>query len=116
MGRRNVMWVIIFTLVIIACMVFILIFTNKADVMSADIYVSDRLEKHIDDISGDDLQTYTLKTGDGYNKICWQNNQIWVEEADCDNQTCVNFGELSSEGLSIICAPHKVVITLTANN
>lgn len=114
MGRKNVWWVIIFTVVILACALYILLFSKKDNPKSADIYVGDELVRHIEDISSDELQWFTVETENGYNKICWQNNEIWVEESDCKNQVCVNTGKLSSENASIICAPHKVVVTVSS--
>ncbi len=113
MGKKNLIWVIIFTALVFACLAYLIFSSKNSSSFSADIYVGNSLEKHIDSISDSKLHSYTLKTQYGYNKICWQNGEIWVEEADCKNQTCVNFGKLKSEGTSIICAPHKVVITLT---
>ncbi len=114
MGKRNVKWVIIFAVVIIICIIYIHIFTGYSSKIVADVYVSDKLMLHIDDISNDDLQKYTVKTDDGYNEICWQNNEIWIESADCDNQNCVKFGKLRTQGISIICAPHKLIITVSS--
>ena len=112
MGKKNLMWVIIFSVVIIVCSVSLAILTKSNGAMSADIYCGDTLLMHIDDISGEELQEYKAETEYGVNIIRWQNNEIWVEEADCKNQDCVEYGRLHSEGLSIICAPHKLVITL----
>lgn len=114
MGRKNVMWVIIFTVVILMCIAYMFIFSKKDNAKSADIYFGDELVKHIDDIATDEQQSYELKTEYGYNKICWQSGEIWIEESDCKNQICVNTGKLSSENGSIICAPHKVVITVSS--
>lgn len=79
------------------------------------IYLNDKVIKRIDDLYPENTEYDVIKTDNGYNRIGWFNGQIWVEEADCENQTCVNFGKLSSSGLSIICAPHNLVIVIEDN-
>lgn len=46
----------------------------------------------------------------GYNLIRIADHQICMAEADCPDQTCVRAGNLKSEGLPIVCLPHKVII------
>ncbi|MDE7120845.1 MAG: NusG domain II-containing protein [Oscillospiraceae bacterium] len=46
----------------------------------------------------------------GYNLIRIQDHQICIAEADCPDQTCVRAGNLRSEGLPVVCLPHKVII------
>ena len=114
MGRKNVWWVIIFTVVILACTLYMFLFSKKDNPKSADIYVGDELVKHIEDISSDELQWFRVETENGYNKVCWQNNEIWVEESDCKNQVCVHMKKISRGGETITCLPHHLSVTVEA--
>lgn len=88
------------------------IMLNSGGGKAAVIYSENEVVQRIDDLYPESTEYIVVKTSDGYNKIAWFDGKIWVEESDCDNQTCVQFGKLSASGLSIICAPHNLVITI----
>lgn len=111
MKSRNFVWASIFLSLIILCVVWAW-FNGRRSESSAVIYCDDKIIKRIDDLFVDEVQYETIRSENGYNKIAWCNGEIWVEESDCENQTCVHFGKLSSSGLSIVCAPHRLVITI----
>ena len=49
---------------------------------------------------------------DNHNIIRIEDNQVYMKQADCLDQTCVKQGPISSNGESIICLPHKLVVTV----
>ena len=75
-------------------------------------------------ISGDSKEIYSLdknrsikvnyKDG-GYNVIIIEDGRVWVEEADCKNQVCVNHKPVYKDHESIICIPHKLSIQISSN-
>jgi len=48
----------------------------------------------------------------GKNIVVIQDGRVHVEEADCRDQICVHQGEKSQVGDTIICLPHRLVITV----
>lgn len=50
-----------------------------------------------------DIGTNTIKIKDGI---------VYMSDSDCKNQICVNTGEISKKGESIICLPNKVVVEI----
>ena len=52
----------------------------------------------------------------GYNLVHIENGSVFVQEADCGNGDCVRQGEIHRTGESIICLPHKLVITIVSNS
>ncbi|MCR4676582.1 MAG: NusG domain II-containing protein [Sphaerochaetaceae bacterium] len=48
----------------------------------------------------------------GFNTLVIENGQAWIEDADCPDALCVHMGKISFEGQSIVCLPHKVVVTV----
>lgn len=50
----------------------------------------------------------------GYNRIVVEDGTVFVSEADCSNQVCVNTAAISKNGQVIACIPHALVITVTA--
>ncbi len=57
----------------------------------------------------------TIQTKKGYNVICVTDGQVYVKEADCANQVCVNTGEISVKGEVIACLPHGLTVTVEAS-
>lgn len=58
-------------------------------------------------------QTFMVETDSGYNKITVKDGYIFVEEADCPQQICVNQGKKNTPGSMIVCLPHKLLIEIT---
>ncbi|MBR7073166.1 MAG: NusG domain II-containing protein [Eubacterium sp.] len=59
---------------------------------------------------------YEIKTENGTNTLVIKDGFAYVSEADCKNQICVHHRKISKSGESIICLPHKVVITVVDKN
>jgi len=51
----------------------------------------------------------------GYNILVITGSGIYMKEANCPDQICVNFGRISKPGQTIVCLPHKVVISITGD-
>ena len=47
------------------------------------------------------------------NTIRIQNHQIFVESADCPDNTCVKMGVLQSYSTPVVCLPNKLIIRYT---
>ena len=81
-------------------------------------------------VDGQEIGTYPLQenreipvhTEYGYNLIVIQDGAVFVREADCGNQDCVQQGAMSLDnytqrflGNLILCLPHKLEIQLMQN-
>lgn len=53
-----------------------------------------------------DNKTVTLSG----NTVVIENGHACVKSADCKNQICVNTGEISEKGETIVCTPNRVVV------
>lgn len=53
-----------------------------------------------------------IHSGNGENVLQIQNGTARMISADCPNQDCVLHKEISQSNESIVCLPHKVVITV----
>jgi len=53
-----------------------------------------------------------IKTDEGSNVLIIKDNKCYLEEADCPDKLCVKQGEIYKSGQSIICLPHRVVISV----
>lgn len=55
----------------------------------------------------------TIKTDDGhFNKIIIEKNSIKIADSDCPDGVCVKGGPISNAGDTIVCLPHKLIITI----
>jgi len=48
----------------------------------------------------------------GSNTVTVLNGRVCVSTADCPDLTCVRQGWISYEGESIVCLPHRLIVTL----
>jgi len=54
----------------------------------------------------------TIETEWGYNIVRTEYGQVFVEEADCRDQICVDHKKVSKVGETIVCLPHKMVVEI----
>lgn len=48
----------------------------------------------------------------GTNFVVIQDGAVFIKQADCKNQDCVNMGKITKKGESIICLPNKVIVEI----
>ena len=53
-----------------------------------------------------------IDTENGYNVITVKDGEVMVTEADCRDQICVEHKKISKTGETIVCLPHKLVVTV----
>lgn len=59
--------------------------------------------------------TVEIRTADNetaYNRLVIRDGEAYVEEANCPDGICAAHKPISREGESIVCLPHRVVITV----
>ena len=73
-------------------------------------------------IDGEVTQEYDLNSSQkvvietengGTNTLIIDNGRCYLDDANCPDKLCVNQGIISKSGQSIICLPHKLVITIS---
>lgn len=55
---------------------------------------------------------YLIDGIEGSNHLIIEDGVCFVEEADCPDKLCVKQGKIDKIGQSIICLPHRVVVTI----
>lgn len=71
-------------------------------------------------VDGDSYGTYPLAvntsvdiaTEGGHNRLVIQDGKAYMEYADCPDGICAAHRPISRQGESIVCLPHKVVVTV----
>ena len=61
----------------------------------------------------DEDDTIRIETEDGYNVVTVKDGEVFVTEADCRDQICVDHKKVSKTGETIVCLPHKMVVEIT---
>ena len=72
----------------------------------------DGKEQRREKISGGSSFSFTVAGEGGSNTVTIDQGQVFVSEADCPDKRCVLQGKISKTGESIICLPHKLVVTV----
>lgn len=58
-------------------------------------------------------KTLELQGADGgVNQLIIEDGEAWIAQADCPDGLCIRQGRISRTGQSIVCLPHKLVITV----
>ena len=57
--------------------------------------------------------SYTVFLDEGQNTLTIKNGEAYVSLADCPDKICVAHKPISHDGESIICLPHKVVVSIS---
>lgn len=112
---KNLKWVLIFSSVLLMCLAVIFFGQFSSSGYSAEIYIGGKLVKTVESLDSEDIRSFTINSDNGYNKVCYGEGKIWVQQADCVNQTCVKYAKASLVGETIVCAPHKLVIKIVGH-
>lgn len=113
MKITNFKLAIIFIVILLICVIWIAV-QNIAGDLQAQIIVDGEVVEIIDSLENENIKKIKIETEFGYNYICYGQGSIWIEQSDCENQTCVNFGKADRAGQVIICAPHKLAVKIVS--
>ena len=56
---------------------------------------------------------YAIPLDSGKNTLVIENGKAYISFADCPDKICVNHRPISYDGESIICLPHKLVVSIS---
>lgn len=59
-------------------------------------------------------QEVPFDTDYGHNLLIIEDGQAHMEEADCPDHYCMEQGRISKTGESLVCLPHKLVVTVVS--
>ena len=63
----------------------------------------------------DEKGEYLIKTEHGKNLLVIKDGKADVTEADCPDKLCVKQNQISKNGETIVCLPHKVVVEVVSS-
>lgn len=89
--------------------------TNSSTRIYAEVKIDNVIQETIDLSSVSEPYTKTYYTdGGGYNVVEVRKGMIRVVEANCPEQVDVRQGWISRPSQSIVCVPHRFVITIVS--
>ncbi len=61
--------------------------------------------------------TYPVRQEDGsYNLLQVSDGMVWMKEANCRDGLCIRQGKTATPAKTIVCLPHKLVVTVISEN
>ena len=75
-------------------------------------------------VDGEEIASYSLSKNASYeingvdggkNTLVIEEGQAYMSEADCPDELCVKTGKVQYDGETIVCLPHKVVVTIKSD-
>lgn len=103
---------IISAIVIIISIVILLIPKKSGDY--AVVYI-DGVQTEKYNLSTD-TEVDIVSSNGGHNVMKISGGECYLTDSNCPDKICVHQGKISQNGQSIICLPHKLVITIESNN
>ena len=106
MKRRND-FLLIGGLLLMAVLVWLLVRPNGAGGWAVVTVDGKEIGRYPLDVE----QTVTIGGGN-YNVLCIAGGEASVIEANCGDHTCVHTGAISKVGETIVCLPHRLVVSV----
>lgn len=98
--------IIVLLIIVILVVVSVAMVTNKAQGEYIEIYYKGELiSRH----SLNEDKTISIDEH-GHNVIVISGGQVYMAEANCENQICVKSAKISLDSQRIICAPNGIVV------
>ena len=69
-------------------------------------------------VNGEEVARYSLaeegryELNGGSNILIIRDGCAWLEDADCPDRLCIKQGGIEKSGESIVCLPHRVIVTV----
>lgn len=60
-------------------------------------------------------KTIDIITKNGNLKVCIEDNEAYISEADCNDKMCIKDRPVSRKGQTIVCLPLKVIVKIGGN-
>ena len=109
MKKRDI--ILIIAIIAAGAIAAALIFLTSKSGRTVEVKVSGSVVKTFD-LSVDTV--YEIEgAGGGRNLLVISGGKAMVTEASCPDKLCMNMGEISKAGQSIVCLPNEVVVEIT---
>ena len=108
-GKKEKTYVLLFVIIVVALGIMVF---NKASARRGDFVEVSVDGQVIQKLPLNEDTEYTIEGLEGENHLIIKDGICFIEEADCPDKLCVKQGKIGEIGQSIICLPHRVVVTI----
>ncbi len=106
-------FIVIGIIIIAAAAIFAFLYFGN----NGGVYVNVEIDgKTVETFSLSEDRTFVIETENGTNTLVIKDGYASVSEADCPDKICVHHRKINRNGESIICLPHRVVISISDKN
>ena len=114
--KKNIIFIISFSAAAFFCVLYIL-FGNGNGGDKVNIYADGSLYKSVKTAPSDaEAFTVEIETENGHNTVIIGKSYAAMQSADCPDKLCVKQGKIHGKSEPIVCLPHKVVVSFSADD
>ena len=102
--------IVLAVFILIAAILFLML--NRTDKTEGNyVYITlDNIEYATIPLDKDTV--LSIDSDKGKNTVVVSDKEVYVESADCPDQICVDHAHIMYEGETIVCLPHRLIITI----
>ena len=103
--------IMLFLVILIVSALLLLVFRDRNHITGSYAVVSVDGSRYTSIPLSED-NTIAITTDHGTNIVCVSSGEVSVIEADCPDKICVDHAAIKYSGESIVCLPHRLVVTV----
>ncbi len=105
-------FILIGAVLAVVCALLLILYLPKNNVGA---YVKIEIDgRQVQTLPLDENTSYDISTALGKNTLVIEDGYAFMSEADCPDGICVKHRKINKNGESIICLPHKVVVSVVS--
>ena len=109
--KQNVIFIIILLIASFTMLFFIIMGKQRQKGDKVLIYVNGTL---VQEVSLEVEAEIVIHGSPGDNVLVIRDRKAYMKEASCENHVCIQQGEVSRNGETIICMPNQIIVEVSA--
>ena len=109
--KQNVIYIIILLIASFAMLFFVIMGKQRQKGDKVLIYVNGTL---VQEVSLEVEAEIVIHGNPGDNVLVIRDRKAYMKEASCENHVCIQQGEVSRNGETIICMPNQIIVEVSA--
>lgn len=109
--KQNVIFIIILLIASFAMLFFVIMGKQRQKGDKVLIYVNGTL---VQEVSLEVEAEIVIHGNPGDNVLVIRDGKAYMKEASCENHVCIQQGEVSRNGETIICMPNQIIVEVSA--
>ena len=114
MKKGDIIIIVFILLIVSVLLIGNIVHRNSVDIKTVVITVDNKVV--YEKVLTKELNDSFIIGKNKYNLIEIKDGYIYIKEANCSNQVCVNTGKISKVNEMIVCIPHKLTIEIKGSS